>query len=277
MVESPEATSQTEESARPSLSRRQLLLGCGAALGGLGGIGGCTSAPKKEAMTAARGSVAKQVIPFSASPPNGDIPQGWHPSKTWLSTKRTAYKAAAVEDLTVLHAVSDESASGLYCDVDISQERAQRIRWRWKVDELIPTADVGKSDFDDAVARVLVSLHDNGKKLSFRDMLFREQASLFTGIDLPHSTLLYVWDPKHPVGTVLNIKETSRIRYLVIESGSERLGQWVEYDRDFQADFKLAFDGEASGPVRSVGVTTDANQTFSKAEAWYGDISLGEA
>lgn len=277
MVESPEATSQIEESARPSLSRRQLLLGCGAVLGGLGGLGGCSSAPKQEDITRAAGSLPKQVIPFSASPPNGDIPQGWLPSKTWLSTKRTAYKAAAVENQTVLHAVSDESASGLYCDVDISQERAQRIRWRWKVNELIPTADVGKSDLDDAVARVLVSLHDNGKKLSFRDMLFREQASLFTGIDLPHSTLLYVWDPKHPVGTVLNIKETSRIRYLVIESGPERLGQWVEYDRDFQADFKLAFDGESSGPVRSVGVTTDANQTFSRAEAWYGDIALGEA
>lgn len=276
-MESPEATSQIEESARPSLSRRQLLLGCGAVLGGLGGLGGCSSAPKQEAMTPSAGQLPKQVIPFSASPPNGEIPKGWLRSKTWLSTKRTDYKATAYEDQTVLHAVSDESASGLYCDVDISQERAQRIRWRWKVDELIPTADVGKSDLDDAVARVLVSLHENGKKLSFRDMLFREQASLFTGIDLPHSTLLYVWDPKHPVGSVLNINETSRIRYLVVESGPKRLGQWVEYDRDFQADFKMAFDGEASGAVRSVGVTTDANQTFSRAEAWYGDITLGEA
>jgi len=254
-----------------------MLLGCGAVLGGLGGLGGCSSAPKQAADVAATASLPKQVIPFSASPPNGEIPLGWLPSKTWLATKRTDYKAIAQADQTVLHALSDESASAIYCDVAIAQDRAQRIRWRWKVDELIPTADVGDADLDDAVARVLVSMGDNGKKLSFRDLLFREQANLIAGVDFPHSTLTYVWDPKHPVGTVLNIKETSRVRYLVIESGPERLGQWIEYDRDFQADFKMVFDGESSGQVTSVGVTTDANNTYSKAEAWYGDITLGEA
>lgn len=277
MVESLAATFQTEQNTQPSLSRRRMLLGCGAVLGGLGGLSGCSSTPKQVPADATGSALPKQVIPFSASEPNGEIPKGWLRSKTWLSSKTTDYKAIAVANQTVLHAYSNESASGLYCDVDISQERAQRIRWRWKVDQLIPTANVGDSDLDDAVARVLVSMGDNGKKLSFRDMLFREQASLFAGVELPHSTLLYVWDPKHPVGSVLPIKETSRIRYMVVESGTDRLGQWVEYDRDFQADFRKAFDDEPTGPVTSVGVTTDANQTFSTAEAWYGDISLGEA
>ncbi|MGH1358843.1 MAG: DUF3047 domain-containing protein [Burkholderiaceae bacterium] len=275
MVENLAAIPPADESSTGRLTRRRLLVTSGAILGALAG---CSSAPKQEAPEkTAKAALPDQVVPFSTHIPNGELPQGWKPSATWLATKRTQYRSVAASNKTVLHALSEEGASAVYCDVRIPEEAAGRIRWSWKVDKLIPDADVGVSERDDAVARVLVNLGPNGKKLSFRDMLFREQAALFAGVEFPHSVLTYVWDPKHPVGTVLNIKETSRVRYLVVESGPERLGQWLEYDRDFQADFNMVFKGETSGQVNSVGVTTDSNNTFSTAEAWYGDLQLGRA
>ncbi len=276
MVENLAAIPPAEQTSSAGISRRRLLIGSGALLGTLAGCGSTPTKPEPSTAPA-RPTLPDQIIPFSTSKPDGALPKGWKPSATWLATKRTQYHCVADEDTTVLHALSEEGASAVYCDVRIEQENAGRLRWRWKVDKLIPDADVGVPELDDAVARILVNLDSNGKKLSFRDMLFREQAALFAGIEFPHSVLTYVWDPKHPVGTVLNIRETSRVRYLVVESGPARLGQWIEYDRDFQADFKKAFDGESSGPVTSVGVTTDSNNTFSTAEAWYGDLQFARS
>lgn len=280
MVENLAAITPADCRSNLQSSRRRLLLATGAILGSLAGCGStrqphATAANSGGQNAGQASALPEAVVPFSAHAPDGMLPPGWKQSKTWLSTKRTEYRAVTEQDKTVLHAVSNKSASGAYCDVKIAASKARRLSWSWKSDRLIPDADVGVGDRDDAVARILVSMADNGKKLSFRDMLFREQALLFTGIELPHSTLIYVWDPKHPVGTVLNIKETSRVRYLVIESGPARLGQWLNYDRDFYADFKLAFN-ETPGPVTSVGVTTDSNNTFSSAEAWYGDIALNQ-
>ena len=97
---------------------------------------------------------------------------------------------------------------------------------------------------------------------------------MFAGIEVPHSTLIYVWDTSQPPGSVFHIPETSRVRYLVVESGPENLGQWRSYERDFHADFALAYPDEVPGNVTSVGITTDSNNTNSRAQAWYGDIAF---
>ncbi|HSV45339.1 MAG TPA: DUF3047 domain-containing protein [Ramlibacter sp.] len=60
---------------------------------------------------------------------------------------------------------------------------------------------------------------------------------------------------------------------LVVESGAERSGRWLAYERDLRADFERAF-GEAPGPIISVGVLTDSDDLKVEVDAWYGDIGL---
>ncbi|MEZ5651199.1 MAG: DUF3047 domain-containing protein [Burkholderiaceae bacterium] len=262
----------TEAASDGGLRRR--LLGAGVALAtGLGGCGLFKSHRSGDEAALGEAGSRQQVIPFSASPPNGQIPHGWSNSGFWNSRRRTSFRTVSENDVTILEAEAEQSASGLFCNVHIAAERARRLRWRWRTRELITDADVSRPDRDDAVARVIVSFDGPAQSLSFKDMLFREQALLFAGIDLPHSMLIYVWDTHLPVGSVYGIGETTRIKYLVAESGTQRLSQWVDYDRDLQLDFVKAF-GEAHGNVLNVGVTTDANDTHGYALSYYGDIRI---
>ncbi|MCU0957582.1 MAG: DUF3047 domain-containing protein, partial [Hydrogenophaga sp.] len=93
------------------------------------------------------------------------------------------------------------------------------------------------------------------------------------GEPLPYATLIYVWDNRYPVGTVIPNPHTSRIRHLVIESGPERLGRWVDIERDVEADYRQVF-GESPGALLSIGVMTDSNNTGASAQAWFGPVSL---
>jgi hypothetical protein len=84
---------------------------------------------------------------------------------------------------------------------------------------------------------------------------------------------MYVWSPTHPAGTVLINPRSDRIRKLVVESGTDRLGRWNDHERDVQADFMLAF-GEAPGPLMAVALMSDTDNTASRLEAWFGALRL---
>jgi hypothetical protein len=59
----------------------------------------------------------------------------------------------------------------------------------------------------------------------------------------------------------------------VVESGAERLNQWLSYERNIKADYEKAF-GEAPGALIAIGLMTDTDNTRSQAQAWYGTIQL---
>ena len=96
----------------------------------------------------------------------------------------------------------------------------------------------------------------------------------FTGKELPFATLMYVWDATLPVGTVVRVPRTTRIRYVVAESGTQRLGRWNDYRRDVAADYRRAFSDEAPGHVTAVGLLTDSDDLGGSVEGWYGDIAF---
>jgi len=86
---------------------------------------------------------------------------------------------------------------------------------------------------------------------------------------------MYVWDNRYPVGTVIENPHTRRIRKLVVQNGPGQLGRWVEHERDVRADYLAAFERPA-GPLTAVGLMTDANNLATRAEAWYGPLTLRE-
>ncbi len=57
----------------------------------------------------------------------------------------------------------------------------------------------------------------------------------------------------------------------VVESGSEKLQQWLTESRNVYADYKTAF-GEAPAKITGVAIMTDTDNTRESAVAWYGDI-----
>jgi len=148
-----------------------------------------------------------------------------------------------------------------------------RLSFAWTADALPPTVDVAHGGRDDAAVRLLLSFDGDRNRLSPRVHRLSEMSRLLTGEELPYATLVYVWSDVHPPGTVLNNSRTDRVRKLVLDSGTQHLGQWRDHERDVRADFVQVF-GEEPGPLLSVALMTDTDNTLSEAQAWYGALRL---
>ena len=58
-------------------------------------------------------------------------------------------------------------------------------------------------------------------------------------------------------------------------AGPDHLRLWRDHRRDVFADFRRAF-GEDPGPLVAIAVMTDSDNTRSRAETWYGPVTLSE-
>jgi hypothetical protein len=92
----------------------------------------------------------------------------------------------------------------------------------------------------------------------------------------PYSGIAYVWATSTPVGTRLTHPAYPRLLLVVARSGTDRLGTWVEEERDVLADAVAGF-GAPPPPISHLGVMTDADDTQSTAQASYGEIDLEPA
>ncbi len=251
--------------------RRRLLrlgsaaLGAAATGGSLLGSG-CTS-------LAPTGPARGEVVPFSTSMHIGGLPEGWRLHVTRPDRPVTGYGLTRIDARVALHAQSRASTSGVRCDVDIDLRDRHWLRWEWRVDRIPAEATVSDDDLDDCPARLVLGFGGDTARLSLRDRLFADQVELFTGEPLPYATLCYVWDGRAAPETVLPYARSSRIRYLVVESGPEATGRWQAYRRNLVADFQRVY-GEPPGRLLGVGVLTDSDDLKGTAEAWYGDLVI---
>jgi len=238
-------------------------------------LGGCASfgSSPRAAQTAAVPAEGIGLRPFSSGSLSGPDGAGWS-RVAWHPTKPpTQYRLVQDAGVSVVEAVSDASVSGLSHPVNLPLQADTTVTWRWKVDALLPGADVGDRHADDSPARLVLAFGGDTSALPLREQMLRERVKLLTGQDLPYATLMYVWDNERPVGTVVKSPHTDQLRKLVVESGAAGVGQWRTYRRNIAADFALAF-GEPAGRLKSVGVMTDADNTRQKARCLYGDVSL---
>jgi len=256
--------------AHPTLPGRRRLLRLGGAALGAAAAGGSllTSGCASMAPTAPAPS---QVPPFSTSDRIGGLPEGWRLHVTRPDRPVTGDGLARIDQRTALHARSQGSTSGVRCDVDIDLAARPWLRWEWRVDQIAAEATVADDDQDDCPTRVVLGFAGDNARLSLRDRLFADQVELFTGEPLPFATLCYVWDGHAAPESVLPYARSSRIRYLVAESGSTGTGQWHAYRRNVVADYARAY-GEPPGRLIGVGVLTDSDDLKGSAEAWYGDL-----
>jgi hypothetical protein len=148
-----------------------------------------------------------------------------------------------------------------------------QLKFSWKVPALIAQADMAVRDTDDSPVRIVLAFDGDKSQFSAKNAALSELAKLLTGEEMPYATLMYVWCNKREPGSVIENPRTDRIRKLVVESGSNSLNQWLDYERSIRLDFEKAF-GEAPGRLMSIAIMTDTDNTKSFARAWYGPVQL---
>lgn len=246
-----------------SRRRSVAFLLCAAAL-----LAGCSSAS-----TTRLGAKPDRVAAFSLSQLGEPHPLEWQPWVFSRFNRRTDYRVIEMDGRRVLRAQAQTAASGLLQEIEIDPLVSRHLKWHWSVPQLLPEADLSKKGSDDSPVRTIVSFDGDLAKLDVEDRAMAGMVKMVSGREMPYATLMYVWDNKLPIGTFLDSPHSSRVKLIVVESGSDRLGKWVSYSRNLVADFKRAF-GEMPEKIITVGVMTDTNATEKDATAYYGDIEI---
>jgi hypothetical protein len=179
--------------------------------------------------------------------PGARLPDWLKPVTFWNRPRHTEFALAADEGRTVLRARANASTSGLAREIAVDPRRIPLLAWRWKVMTLLSKSDMTTKEGDDFPARLYLSF-DNHRR-----------------------SLCYVWDARQPVGTIAANAYSDRVQMVVAASGAAQLGRWVMLERDWAADYRRAFGGEAP-TAEGVIVSADTDNTGESAESYFGDV-----
>lgn len=250
--------------SRKLLAGRALLLASAVAL-----VACAATPPDEDPSTVERWLSASSWVRDSDLRPLGGTP-GWRHQR-FGQHRPTRYSATEQAGRPALQAASLAGNSTMRLPLTEPVDPALRLRFSWWVPRLNERADLRDADIDDAVVRVILTFEGDRAAFRPRDHFLSEIVQLVTGEPLPYATLMYVWDHRYPVGSVIANPHTERIRMLVVQSGPQGLGTWNEHERDIAADYRLAF-GEAPGLLTGLGLMTDSNNTGESVQAWFGPV-----
>ncbi|HEY9238623.1 MAG TPA: DUF3047 domain-containing protein [Burkholderiaceae bacterium] len=206
----------------------------------------------------------------------GNPPAAW--KFTTLPNKSpTQFAVVEMGGAKVLKVTAENSYGNLVHAMGVKVSDQATLSWRWRVDKLIDAADLKVRSGEDAAAKVCVSYGFDGSKLPMGERAKLSLARSSTGEDVPTQTLCYVWDNKLAADTSLVSAFTRRIRFIVLQSGSAKLGQWVTERRNIAADHQRMFKDESEGNVPEVvaiAIGADADNTKGSGLAYVGDVTL---
>ena len=210
---------------------------------------------------------------FSKASPGNSFPPNWQPLTFKQIDRHTGYSLVEEDDMIVVKAVSEQSASGLTRALSIDPAVYPVIQWRWKVNNILDRGDVTRKDGDDYPARIYITFAFDPDRAGILQRLEHEAVRLVFGPDVPYRAISYIWGSNSPVGTMVANPYTDRTMMFVIQGGSEKLQQWVTEQRNVYEDYKRAF-GEEPAMISGVAIMTDTDNTRESAIAWYGDITF---
>ena len=211
-----------------------------------------------------------EVGKFSASQVGQAIPDGWKPLTFKKIPKHTSYEVVKDGGVTIVKAVSEGSASGLIKQVLIDPKEFPIVRWRWKIDNVLQRSDVALKEGDDFPARLYITFEYEPDRVSFgKKLKFKAGQALFG--DIPIAALNYIWETKTPVGTIVENAYTDFAKMVIVESGTQKVGVWIDEERNIYEDYKLAF-GEEPPMINGVAIMSDTDNTKEQVTAYYGDI-----
>jgi len=186
-----------------------------------------------------------------------DFSNGWRNAWTEraFTSRKTVYRVVRNGDLQFLRGESNNSASGLWCKLDIRPLESGTISWKWNVEHGISNnRDEHQKKGDDYAARVFVV---------FKPQFFNWKTR----------SLCYVWASREPVNRVYPSPYANNVGTFVLQSGDRNVGLWIEEHRDLVSDYKRFFKNEPE-MISAVAFMVDTDNTQKSATASITDIVL---
>ena len=199
-------------------------------------------------LAVATGAAAGEVLRID------DFEQGLSPRWEQKSfSGETSYQVVTEGTGKVLRAQSQGAASGLYFTKEYRLQDYPLLSWRWKVKGIIRGGDETRKSTDDYAARVYV---------------------IFPHWFFPKTrTISYIWGNKLAQGASLPSPYTGNAQMVAVESGTEKVGEWIRERRNVLEDYRRLFREEPP-KVGAIAIMTDTDNTGASAEAWYDDLQI---
>lgn len=208
-------------------------------------------------LTAASVTIALASGPIHTDFEKG-LPPGWKPAE--MGPQRDRGVANTVEESGGNHFLRI-STDGSFYSIGITSPFNPRkypmLSWRWRVVRPPTNADIADRRRDDAAARLFVT--------------FANPKSGRTGRT---RALVYVWDSKQPVGTILPspfYPQTEKL--IVLESAGSPVGKWVSERVDLASDYRRAFGAEPPN-VEKIACASGSAHTHSASVADFDDLQV---
>lgn len=177
-------------------------------------------------------------------------------SRAWKSKVfkgLTRYSIVDDQGSRVLEAQSQDSASGVFFEIEYSLNDFPFLSWRWKIEKSLPQGDARFKEGDDYAARIYVV---------FPHWFFPKTRSIN-----------YIWANKLPKGESIANPFTANAMMLAVQSGDQQAGIWITERRDVRADYRRLF-GEEPSEVGGIAIMTDTDNSHSQARAWFDDLRI---
>ena len=212
-----------------------------------------------------------EVGNFSSLPAGSDFPSAWKPLTFNKVKQHTRYSLVADNGIMVVKAASNSSASGIIRKVSIDPKIYPVVTWRWKVTKIYAKGDVTKKKGDDYPARIYIMFKYDPDKAGFFEKIKYEVTKALYGEYPPVAALNYIWASNAPEGTIVPNPYTDKSMMITVESGVQKLNNWVEEVRNIYQDYKKAY-GEEPPLISGVAIMTDSDNTKESAVSFFGDI-----
>jgi len=187
----------------------------------------------------------------------------------------TRFSVVDVDGKRAVKIEADESYGNLIHPVQATVP--MKLSWQWRIEKPLENADLRQRGGDDTAVKVCVSFDHLIDNIPFTDRQILRIARGKTSEPVPAASVCYVWDAKLAAGTALDNAFTRRIRYIVLQSGNDRLDRWVSERRDLAADFMRLFKDESPTgvpPIIAIAIGADSDNTKSRAVSYVSGVVL---
>ena len=213
------------------------------------------------------------LAPFGAVGATPTAP--WHVVGLPQQTKPfTRFSIVDIDGKRAIKIEAEESYGNLVHPVQAAVPA--HLAWQWRIEKPLENADLRQRGGDDTAVKVCVSFDHLIDNIPFTDRQILRIARGKTTEPVPAATVCYVWDAKLAAGTTLDNAFTRRMRYIVLESGNDKLDRWVSEKRDVGADFLKLFKDESPTvpPIIGIAIGADSDNTKSRSVSYVSGVVL---
>lgn len=155
-----------------------------------------------------------------------------------------------------LQIASDDSATGIWRDIDFQPSSDAKLNWKWKTKNFIDNPFEMRKKGDDHVGRIYVVFG----KYSF---LARFRVEV----------ICYVWASEADKDEVFDSPYASNVKLIVLQNNQSENNKWYQESRNVYEDYKRLFD-KAPPTISGIGIMADADNTGQSCTTWFDELVL---